>query len=79
MGFLRRLDDRLIGRAERDPAARRKVDSWANGLLLLIGGGVAIAVYFSDRRTSLGSPTVYVLIGLILGGALLRITRSRSR
>ena len=79
VGFLRRLDDRVIGQAERDPAARRKVDAWANALLLLIAGGVALAVYFSDRGTSLGSPTVYVLIGLIVGGALLRITRSRGR
>jgi hypothetical protein len=78
VGFLRRLDDRVIGQAERDPATRRSVDAWANALLLLIGGGVAIAVYFSERKAGLGSPAVYVLIGVIVGGALLRIARSRG-
>jgi hypothetical protein len=79
VGFLRHLDDRVIGKAERDPATRRRVDAWANAVLILIGGGLAIAVYVSDRKSELHSPGIYLLIGAVIGGALLRIGRSRSR
>jgi hypothetical protein len=77
VGLLRRLDDQVIGKAERDPAARRRADVWANGLLLLIGAGLAIALYLSDNRSAERSPVVYVLIGIVAGGALLRIARTR--
>ena len=77
MGFLRRLDDRLIGKAERDPAARRRADTWANGLLLLIGTAVAIAFLLSDSHNTYMGPAVYTLIGALVVRALLRITRTR--
>jgi len=79
VGFLRHLDDRVIGKAERDPAARRRVDTYANAVLILIGAGLAIAVYVSDGKSGLRSPGIYALIGVVIGGALLRISRSRNR
>ena len=79
MGFLRRLDDRVIGQAERDPTARRRVDAWANVLLLLVGGAVAIALYLSDHSTGVRSPGAYVLIVAVMVGAVVRIVRSRNR
>jgi peptidoglycan/LPS O-acetylase OafA/YrhL len=79
VGFLRRLDDRVIGAAERDPAARRRADAWANALLILIGVGIATAVYFSDHKSGSRSPAVYVLVGVVVAGAVVRITRSRGR
>jgi hypothetical protein len=79
VGFLRHLDDRLLSKAERDPATRRRVDAWANAVLILIGGGLAIAVYASDAKSGLHSSGMYVLIGVVTGGAVLRIGRSRRR
>ena len=79
MGFLRRLDDRVVGRAERDPASRRRVDAWANALLLLIGIGLAVALYLSDHHSAVRSPGTYVLLGIVVIGAIFRIVRSRGR
>ena len=79
MGLLRRLDDRVIGKAERDPAVRRRVDVWANGLLLLVGVAVALALSLSNSKSANISPAVYVLIGIVVVGALLRIARTRRR
>ena len=79
MSLLRRLDDRVIGKAERDLAARRRADAWANGLLLLVGAAIAIALYLSSSKSVGRSPTVYALIGIVVGGALLRIAHSRRR
>ena len=79
MGYLRRLDDRVIGQAERDPAAHRRVDAWATALLLLIGGAIAIAFYLSDHGSWVRYPGMYVLIGVVVVGALLRFRRSRRR
>jgi hypothetical protein len=79
VGLLRRLDDRVIGQAERDPASRRRADAWAGTMLILIGAGVAVALYFSDMKSGFRSTALYVLIGVVVGGALLRLARSRGR
>lgn len=78
VGFLQRLDDRVIGQAERDPASRRRASAWANWLLLLIGVAAAIALYLSDHK-NVDSPWMYVLIGIVLVRALVRLSRSRGR
>lgn len=79
MGLLRRLDDRVIGRAEHDPAARRRADAWANGLLLLIALGIAVALLVADHGGATQSPGAWALIGLVAGGAAIRLARSRNR
>ena len=48
-------------------------------LLLLIGVAVALALYLSNSKSANISPAVYVLIGIVVGGALLRIARTRRR
>ena len=79
MRLLRRLDDRVIGRAERDPAARRRADAWANGILLLIAVGIAVACLVADHGSAARSPGMWVLIGFVAAGAVARLVRSRSR
>ena len=79
VGFLRRLDDRVIGRAERDPVTRRRADAWANGLLILIGAAIAIPLLISDRNNGVSSAGVFVLIGVVVAGGVVRIARSRGR
>jgi len=76
--MLRRLDDRVIGRADRDRATRRRAGMWASGALLVIVLVVFAADYISSRHRGVPMAFPGVAAGVVLGGAVGRFWR-RSR
>jgi peptidoglycan/LPS O-acetylase OafA/YrhL len=78
--WTKRLDDRVVGAAEKDPAVRRRGERWARSVLVLSVLVLLLADYIGSRKTHLPLAVPWVIAGMLLGFLVLWIrTRERRR